>query len=317
MPIKVGATREYRLPEIGVVKLRYISIGDVSEAEKYVATLPENERSKSFVNFLLGKLIVEPNGYDKVENIPFEAQKALVPVLVENLGVTDRVDLSDIDRAIPYADIYKAYNQKMKEFVEEVIFPLSRKVRVRLAEAVADSVIVSGDTRIVIPADGKPVVVRHESQRSLEGFGQVGKRRLSEQQAFDRLEGATRVFREQVIIDIEQARKEAGQIHTLMLLLIGLGVLLILVGVALLYLHQVTAGTISLASSLVTETIAGMFFRKDSELRERVSEYHEQLWTAQEVLRAMDIGETIENDAIRDEMKKQIIGKILEIDFPP
>lgn len=307
MPLRIGATREHDLPTIGKVKIRHISIGDVEAAEKYLKAVPESEKPKSFVDFLIGRLIVAPEDYNSANAIPEDAQKALVPFILQDLGISEKIDfdVSSPGAVIPYNAIYEAYKQKMDALSNQVLSSFKRGIEIR--GALADSVIISGNTNVVVPRDGIPRI-----DKKIE----PGKRVLSEEQAFERIGGAARLVYEQIQIDIEQARKESSQIHTLMLVLISAGAGLILVGVILLYTSQITAGTISLVSSIVSEAIAALFFKKDDELRKRVSRHHDQILEVQKILTMMDIAETITDKSIRDDMKRQIIYKSLGIDAP-
>jgi len=307
MPLEIGAIREHNLPTIGKVKIRHISIGDIEAAEEYVESVTDIDKPEYFVDFLLGRLIVSPDGYNDVNAIPEDDQKALVPFLIQDLGISEEInfDKANLSAPIPYGAIYEAYRQKMKTLSEEILSSFGHGIKI--GGAVADSVIVTGDTNVVISGDGIPRI-----DKDVE----PGKRILSEEQAFERIGGAARLVYEQIKIDIEQARKESSQIHTLMLVLIGAGAGLILVGVILLYTNQITAGTVSLVSSIVSEAIAMLFFKKDGELRKRVSRHHDQLLEVQKILTMMDIAETIIDKSIRDDMKRQIIYKSLGIDAP-
>ncbi|NPA72662.1 MAG: hypothetical protein GXO35_07520 [Gammaproteobacteria bacterium] len=318
MPLVLGKTREYELPKLGKIELRHLALKDLIEAERFIESLPDKQKPREFVRFLIAKLLVSPTNLE-IEQIAPEDQRALLSVLVDELNLSQNiVTLIDKSDSVPYEAIYHAHQDKQREFMEKIADAIQpslnalheRMTKISISGAVANSVIVTGDDqRLIVSPTG-------ETTREEKGiYNSVGSKRiLSEEQAFERIGGAARLVYEQIRIDIEQARKESGQIHNLLLIFVVVGFLFILSGVVLIYFNQVTGATVSGVSSVISGTVATLLFKKDTELRKRVAEYHEQLLEIQRILTMIDIAETIADGSIRDEMKRRIIFQSLGIE---
>lgn len=140
---------------------------------------------------------------------------------------------------------------------------------------------------------------------------------ISGEQAFERIGAAARLNLNQLERNIEQARRESGQFFKLTLVFSSIGFLIVLAGVVLLFVGQVTAGIVTSVSSLVPEVTAVLFFNKDKELRKTIEAYHQHMLDSQQILTMIDVAETIKDHSERDGMKQQIIFKVLGMNAPP
>jgi hypothetical protein len=167
--------------------------------------------------------------------------------------------------------------------------------------AIGDGLIVTGDGNVSIHGD----LVR--SDVPLQKDSHV----ISGEQAFERIGAAVRLNLKQLEGNIEQARLESNQFFRLTLIFAVLGFIVVIAGVALLLLSQVTGGVVTTVSSVIPETTALLFFNKDRELRKTIESYHQFMLESQHVHTMIDVAETISNPVERDRMKQEIILKVL------
>lgn len=177
---------------------------------------------------------------------------------------------------------------------------------ISIGGAVGDSVIVSGDSNYLV---NKGEVVGYNVDTS-----KTNAPIISAEQAFERIGAAVRLNLDQLERNIEQARQESGQFFRLTLIFSSVGFLIVLAGVILLLAKQVTAGTVTAIASVIPEVTAVLFFRKDQELRKTISSYHRYILDSQQMLTMIDVAETIKNPEERDQIKQQIIVKVLDIE---
>jgi len=104
-----------------------------------------------------------------------------------------------------------------------------------------------------------------------------------------------------------------GSFFKFTLVFAGLGFIVVIAGLALLLVGQITAGIISTIGSLIPDVIAAMFFSKDKELRGTIERYHQHVLDSQRLLTMIDVAETVRNGEERDSLKRQIIFKALGI----
>lgn len=175
---------------------------------------------------------------------------------------------------------------------------------IAIGGSVAESVIVTGDQNIVVEKDG---IARRDTTIPPD------KRVLSQDQAFERIGAAIRSNLVQLEQNINQSRKESAQFFKLTLVFSGLGFCVVIGGIILLLLGQVTAGVVSTITSLIPEATAVLFFQKDKELRSQIDRYHQQLLDSQRILTMVDIAETVTDEQTRDNLKKEIIFRVLGV----
>jgi hypothetical protein len=180
--------------------------------------------------------------------------------------------------------------------------------RMPIGDAVAGSVIVTGDRNVAIgksgTIEGRDVVIST----------QTDKRILSEDQAFERIGTAVRINLDNLQENTAQARSDSSQFFRLSLIFASLGFLVVLAGVALLLAGQVTAGVVSSIASTIPEVTAVLFFRKDRELRCVIERYHQHVLDSQRLLTMIDVAETVKASGERDSLKREIILKALGIE---
>jgi hypothetical protein len=197
---------------------------------------------------------------------------------------------------------------------------------VAIGGALGDGIIVTGDSNIAI-VDG--YVVGHDitvGQENTIGHditvgGDITIFNesihhlpvISEEQAFQRIGAAVRLNLRQLQSNMEQARRESSQFFRLTLVFSSLGFLMVLGGVALLLLNEVTVGVVTSSASIIPEVTAALFFKKDKEMRKTIEAYHQHMMDSQQVLTMIDVAETIRDHAGRDTMKQRIIFKVLDI----
>ena len=80
-------------------------------------------------------------------------------------------------------------------------------------------------------------------------------------------------------------------------------------------LGQATAGVVSSIASLIPEVTAGLFFRKDRELRDVIAIYHQHILESQRLLTMIDVAETVKDSKEKDRIKQEIIFNVLGIDI--
>jgi hypothetical protein len=173
-------------------------------------------------------------------------------------------------------------------------------------DAIGKRVIATGDRNIIIEGD----VVRTDVQIQKDSHLHI----ISGEQAFERIGAAVRLNLKELESNIQQARLESNQFFRLTLVFSGLGFIIVLVGVALLLIGQITGGVITSISSIVPEVTALLFFQKDKELRRTIQSYHQYMLESQQIHTMIDVAETIVNPVERDTMKQHIILKVLGID---
>ncbi len=194
-------------------------------------------------------------------------------------------------------------------------------------EAVSGTVIVTGDSNVQVGSGG--VAAGWGAVAAGAGGVAVGRnihgeifihegppRVLSQDQAFERIGAAVRSNLGQLERNIEKARAESSQFFKLTLVFASLGFLIVLAGVGLLLAEQIAAGIVSTLSALIPEVTAALFFKKDQELRGTIERYHQHVLDSQRLLTMIDVAETVSVGAGRDELKKQIVWKALDIEPP-
>jgi ABC-type transport system involved in cytochrome bd biosynthesis fused ATPase/permease subunit len=137
---------------------------------------------------------------------------------------------------------------------------------------------------------------------------------ISDEQAFERIGAAVRLNLKQLEKNIEQAREESSQFFRLTLIFASVGFVVVIIGIILLFAEQVTAGIVSMVSSVIPEVTAFLFFTKDKELRKTISAYHQHMLDSQRLLTMIDVAETIKDATEKDRIKQQIIGKVLNFE---
>jgi|SRR2546421_10777834 len=167
--------------------------------------------------------------------------------------------------------------------------------------AIGDGLIVTGDANVMIHGD----VVRSDVPLLKDSHV------ISGEQAFERIGAAVRLNLKQLEGNIEQARLESNQFFKLTLVFAALGFLVVIAGIVLLLLSQVTGGLVTTISSVIPETTALLFFNKDRELRRTIESYHQFMLESQHVHTMIDVAETIGNSVERDKMKQEIILTVL------
>lgn len=135
---------------------------------------------------------------------------------------------------------------------------------------------------------------------------------LNEHQAFERIGAEVRLNLTQLELNISQARSSSSQFFKLTLISAGLGFLVVIAGVVLLLSGQVTAGVVTVASSVVAEITAALLLRKDSELRAALEDYNKNILESQRIITMVDLTETIRDAAERDRLKRDVIFKVLD-----
>lgn len=116
---------------------------------------------------------------------------------------------------------------------------------------------------------------------------------ISATQAFDRIGASVRQNLDEMKHNFEQARTQSAEFFRLTVLAAGLGFIIVLVGVVLLLIGQVTAGVLTSIGGIIPEITAALFFKKDSELRATIRSYHEYTLESQQTLSMIDVCETI------------------------
>ena len=139
---------------------------------------------------------------------------------------------------------------------------------------------------------------------------------ISTEQAFERIGAAIRLNLKQIEKNIEQARTESNQFFKLTLIFSSVGFLVVIIGVILLLMGQVTAGIVTSISSIIPEVTAFLFFKKDKELRKTIQDYHQHMLDSQQVLTMIDVAETVNSSSEQDKIKQEIIFKVLNISSP-
>lgn len=87
----------------------------------------------------------------------------------------------------------------------------------------------------------------------------------------------------------------------------GIGFVLFGTGVVLAMVGQVTTGLISMASGLIPEVVATLFFRQSKAADERVDSIQNRLAQELELQAAVSIANTIEDTQARDNLKVNIV----------
>ncbi len=136
---------------------------------------------------------------------------------------------------------------------------------------------------------------------------------ISAEQAFERINAAVRQNLRQQEENMQQARNESRQFFRLTIIFASGGFLVVLLAVALLLAGQVSAGVVASVASVLSEATAALFFKKDAELRKRIETYHQHSLQSQRLLTMIDVSQTIESQADRDRMKREIILSGLDI----
>jgi hypothetical protein len=173
-------------------------------------------------------------------------------------------------------------------------------------EAIGDSVIVTGDSNVVLQNG-------HVVARDISINEQQETKVISENQAFERIGAAVRLNLDQLEKNIAQARSESNQFFRLTLVFSALGFIMVLSGVGLLLAGQVSAGIVASIASTVPEVTAALLFNKDRELRATIEGYHGYTLDSQRTLTMIDVAETVRDLKERDRIKQEIIFKVLDI----
>jgi hypothetical protein len=178
--------------------------------------------------------------------------------------------------------------------------------RINISGSVGDSVIVTGDSNIAVVAG--EVVGRNVStdDKKLPV--------ISSEEAFDRIGVAARVILEQIKLNIEQARTESKKFFNLTLIYAGIGFSIVLFGIVLLFFGATSAGIVTTIASIIPETTAALFFKKDKELRETIDNDNQHLREFQQILTMIDVAKTMKDHIEKDKMKQRIIFKVLGIE---
>lgn len=135
----------------------------------------------------------------------------------------------------------------------------------------------------------------------------------SDKLAFERIGAAVRLNLQQLERNIEQARRESGRFFNLTLVFAGVGFLIVLSGVALLFMNKASGGLVTTGAGIIPEVIASLFLGKDKELRKTIEAYHQHMLNSQQILTMIDVAETISDGEERDLVKRDIIQKVLGI----
>jgi hypothetical protein len=172
--------------------------------------------------------------------------------------------------------------------------------------SIGDSVIVTGSKSISIghTVAGRDFVLQQHQDN----------REITSEQAFERIASAVKLNLTQIQSNIEHARADSSQFFRLTLIFASLGFIIVMFGVALLYINQISAGIAAAVSGSIPEVTAAIFFKKDQELRKTIDEYHIHMLQSQKLLTMIDVAETIRNPTDQDKMKQEIIFSTLGID---
>ena len=173
-----------------------------------------------------------------------------------------------------------------------------------IANAIGEGLITSSGRNVAI-SDGNII------SQNITSDDRISYPVISEQQAIERLAAAARTHLDLYRKNIEQARNESAQFFKWMLIFSGLGFLVVVFGIFLLYFSQTTAGIMSAISGIIPEVTAYLFSKKDKELRKTIESYQMNIENSQQLLTMVDIAETMKDQTNRDEIKRQIIYKVL------
>jgi hypothetical protein len=173
---------------------------------------------------------------------------------------------------------------------------------------------IGADTVIRLTTGRNIAVGRDLVARDVPASIEKSERTLTEERAFDRIAAAVKLNLTQIQENMQQARKESSQFFKLTLLFASLGFLIVLGGVVLLYLGEISAGIVAAISGSIPEVTAALFFKKDQELRKTIEAYHGHMLSSQKLMTMIDVAETIRDSQEKDKMKQQIILKTLGID---
>ncbi len=193
--------------------------------------------------------------------------------------------------------------------VEDLLkkLPVSRG-SAAIGGSVAGNIIVTGDRNVAVGPSGN--IVGRDVVIDIASHNKV----LSQDQAFERIGAAVRLNLDQLELNSEKSRIESSQFFKLTLIFASLGFLIVLAGVGLLLIGQVTAGIVSSIAGVIPEVTATLFFKKDKELRVTIERYHQHAIDSQRLLTMIDVAETMQDEKERDQIKKEIIFKALQID---
>jgi hypothetical protein len=171
--------------------------------------------------------------------------------------------------------------------------------------AIGEGIVVTGDRNISI---GPDIVDYFDLPPTSPDIHLI-----SGEQAFERIGAAFRLNLNQLEENMDQARSESNQFFRLTLIFSALGFIVVLGGVLLLFLGQVTGAVVTSVSSAIPEVTAVLFFTKDKELRKTIQPYHQRMLESQQIHTMIDVAETMANPTERDRMKQEIILKVLNI----
>ncbi|HKB68305.1 MAG TPA: hypothetical protein VKC61_20760 [Pyrinomonadaceae bacterium] len=172
-------------------------------------------------------------------------------------------------------------------------------------EAIGEGVVVTGDRNISI---GREIIEYFHLPPTSPDVNLI-----SGEQAFERIGAAFRLNLKQLEENMEQARSESSQFFKLTLVFSALGFIVVLAGILLLLMSQVTGAVVTSVSSVIPEVTAILFFTKDKELRKMIQLYHQRMLESQQIHTMIDVAETMTNPTERDRMKQEIILKVLNV----
>jgi hypothetical protein len=132
--------------------------------------------------------------------------------------------------------------------------------------------------------------------------------------AFERVTGSTTFVLDQLEVSYRQTREQSQGWYRLSAIAAGIGFLLIIGGVVTVIVGQLTAGIITSVAGVIPEAAAALFFAQGKEANKRVDVIQEKLGAARELLTALEIANTISDEASRNEMKRSIVIKALGLE---
>jgi hypothetical protein len=182
---------------------------------------------------------------------------------------------------------------------------------VDLAVAIGDTNIQIGTTEII--NSETPIEIRNIIERASPSIPVRRPKEISADQAFERINAAVRQNLNQLEQNVGQARLESSNMFKLTIIFASIGFGVLMVGVVLLLFNLAAAGVVASAASIIPAATSGLFFAKDKEVRNILTEYHDRILENQKIMTMIDICETLSVVKDRDKMKERIILNALYI----
>lgn len=139
----------------------------------------------------------------------------------------------------------------------------------------------------------------------------VGSRTVGTETAFDALSDSTTFVREQLTAMYDETRTQAKAWFRFSIIAAVIGFLLIAVGVLLMMRGRTDEALLTAISSIIPSVISALFFNQSRTANERMDDITDQLSEAREVSALVDIVNTIESPAERNQLKAEIVRRAL------